>query len=191
MTNERREWMERVAASTAICSDPTKKCDGCVYDHLCGTDSEQAPDLMREAGGLIWELLSELDGIKLMGELDRRESGRLPGKTEQSDDRATGDGEGPAHGQAWEMALYERAISTYGKEAQVTKAVEELSELSAELARYALCGGKPDEHLLAHIREELADVEIMCNQMELIFGDVSPWAMCKLERLERRLEAGV
>ena len=85
------------------------------------------------------------------------------------------------------MALYERAISTYGKEVQVTKAVEELSELSAELARYALCGGKPDEHLLAHIREELADVEIMCNQLELIFGDVSPWAMCKLERLERRL----
>ena len=87
--------MEQVAASTAICSDPTKKCDGCVYDHLCGTDSEQAPDLLREAGGLIWELLGELDGIKLMGELDRRESGQLPGKTEQSEDRATGGGEGP------------------------------------------------------------------------------------------------
>ena len=104
---------------------------------------------------------------------------------------APGGGEDPVHGQDWEMALYERAIRTYGEGLQVTKAVEELSELSAELARYALCGGKPDEHLLAHIREELADVEIMCNQLELIFGDVSPWAMCKLERLERRLEAGV
>lgn len=186
MTNERREWMERVAASTAICSDPTKECGGCVYDHLCGTDSEQAPDLLREAGGLIWELLGELDGMKLMGELDRRENGQLSGKTEQCEDQA-----GPVHGQDWEMALYERAIRTYGEGAQVTKAVEELSELSAELARYALCGGKPDDHLLAHIREELADVEIMCNQLELIFGDVSPWAMCKLERLERRLEAGV
>lgn len=98
MTNERREWMERVAASTAICSDPTKNCDGCVYDHLCGTDSEQAPDLLREAGGLIWELLGELDGMKLMGELDRRESGRLPGKTEQPEDQAD-----PVHGQDWEM----------------------------------------------------------------------------------------
>lgn len=103
MTNERREWMERVAASTAICSDPTKECGGCVYDHLCGKDSEQAPDLLREAGGLIWELLGELDGMKLMGELDRRENGQLSGKTEQSDDRANGGGEGPAHGQDWEM----------------------------------------------------------------------------------------
>ena len=31
----------------------------------------------------------------------------------------------------------------------------------------------------------------MCDQLQLIFGDVSDWEMYKLERLERKLEMGL
>lgn len=89
------------------------------------------------------------------------------------------------------MGLYERTIKRYGQIKQVTKAVEELGELAVELSRWLLNDGAHDDHLLSHIREELADVCVMTDQLQLIFGDVSDWEMHKLERLERKLERGL
>lgn len=107
-------------------------------------------------------------------------------KTMMSADRQ----EDAAKGQAWQMGLYERAIAKWGKRPQVVKAMEELAELGAELARAVIADEGPDDHMLSRIREELADVCIMCDQLQLIFGDVSDWETYKLERLERMLEGG-
>lgn len=78
-----------------------------------------------------------------------------------------------------EAAILEGAIKKYGVQHQITKTLEELAELGAALA-WSLDGRGNNEA----VREELADVFIMLNQMELIFGDVTDVEICKLERLE-------
>ena len=90
-------------------------------------------------------------------------------------------------GQNWQVGLYERAISQWGDKSQALKAIEELGELAVELSRWLNSEDPADKILLDHIREELADVCIMSDQLQLIFGDVSDWEMYKLERLERML----
>lgn len=93
-------------------------------------------------------------------------------------------------GQVWQADLYEKTIARYGAQKQVTKAVEELGELAVELSRWLLNSDscEEDAHLLSNIREELADVCIMTDQLQMIFGDVSDWELYKLERLERKLK---
>ena len=78
-----------------------------------------------------------------------------------------------------EAKILEGAIEKFGTEAQIAKAVEELNELAAELARHLNGQAKTE-----NIREELADAFIMLNQLEMIFGDVSDVEIRKLERLE-------
>ena len=81
-----------------------------------------------------------------------------------------------------EAAILEGAISHFGSDAQIVKAIEELGELTVELARHRNGLGS-----MAALREELADAFIMLNQMELIFGDVTDIEVAKLERLERMI----
>lgn len=81
-----------------------------------------------------------------------------------------------------EAVILEGAISHYGSDAQIVKAIEELGELTVELARHL--NGKVN---LDAVREELADAFVMLNQMELIFGDVTEIEVAKLERLERMI----
>lgn len=87
--------------------------------------------------------------------------------------------------------IYRRALRHYGDRNQILKAAEEASELSAAIMRYMGASdiGLRSSPLLALV-EELADVEIMCQQMRLVFGDqpVDAAKRQKLERLERRLE---
>lgn len=87
--------------------------------------------------------------------------------------------------------IYRRALRHFGDRNQILKAAEEASELSAAIMRYMGASdiGLRSSPLLALV-EELADVEIMCQQMRLIFGDypVDAAKKQKLERLERRLE---
>lgn len=78
--------------------------------------------------------------------------------------------------------IMRRAISVYGERAQITKAMEEIAELAAELARY-LNGINDAEPVL----EELADVKIMSSQLGMIFGDTSEIEEYKLRRLEARM----
>lgn len=82
-----------------------------------------------------------------------------------------------------EAAILEGAILHYGSDAQIVKAIEELGELTVELARHRNGLGNVDA-----LREELADAFIMLNQLELIFGDVTEIEIAKLERLERMIE---
>lgn len=88
-------------------------------------------------------------------------------------------------------SIYRRALRHYGDRNQIFKTAEEASELSAAIMRYMGASdiGLRSSPLLALV-EELADVEIMCQQMRLVFGDqpVDAAKRQKLERLERRLE---
>ena len=77
-----------------------------------------------------------------------------------------------------EAAILEAAIAHFGPERQVLKAIEELGELSIELARYLNGIGN-----LEAVHEEMADCFVMLNQLELIYGDVTEIEVAKLERL--------
>lgn len=84
-----------------------------------------------------------------------------------------------------EMALYEQAVALFGKEHQILIAIEEMSELTKALVKYLRYGSNPD--VLASIQEERADVEIMLNQLHVIFGDCSQQECEKLDHLRELL----
>lgn len=85
-----------------------------------------------------------------------------------------------------EMAIYESAVQTYGANAQILIAVEEMAELTKALLKFIRYGDRPA--VLESINEERADVEIMLNQLHVIFGDCSDWESIKLSRLADRLD---
>ncbi|MEG0941923.1 MAG: hypothetical protein RSE64_08510 [Oscillospiraceae bacterium] len=87
-----------------------------------------------------------------------------------------------------EAKILECAIETFGAEAQIVVAIEELSELIKALTKFLRADGSQTEAVLENIREELADVSIMLNQLELIFGGYSDIECAKLERLISMLE---
>lgn len=86
-----------------------------------------------------------------------------------------------------EMRVYEQAVETWGDRAQILMAVEEMSELTKALLKFLRYGERKD--VLNAIQEERADVEIMLNQLHVIFGDCSEWELQKLERLDERIKA--
>lgn len=76
------------------------------------------------------------------------------------------------------------AIDCYGKTPQVDMAIEEMAELTK-----ALCKVKRawSEEAIANILEEMADVQIMLDQMRLIYGQTAEIETAKLARLQRRI----
>lgn len=90
-----------------------------------------------------------------------------------------------------EAKIYEDAISKWGPEHQTIIAIEEMSELTKALVKRLRCREPEDSdavrRLEADIREEMADVSIMLNQLELIFGETYEEETEKLERLERMI----
>lgn len=82
--------------------------------------------------------------------------------------------------------LYQLVLDKWGSDAQLTVVIEELSELIKEVCKMKRNIG--DTNLLA---EEVADVEIMCEQLRYIFSideDVDDWKIYKLNRLANRLK---
>lgn len=61
--------------------------------------------------------------------------------------------------------LFQKAINTWGVEAQTTMLFEEIGELTAAMAQY-IRGRKNESDVIT----ELADVSIMVEQIALIFG---------------------
>ena len=87
-----------------------------------------------------------------------------------------------------EKKILQKAINTFGANQQIIKAIEELGELSTALARYFT---KADyESNFKNIYEEIADVEIMCNQLRLIFDSyiIDNCKEMKLNRLKELLD---
>lgn len=81
---------------------------------------------------------------------------------------------------------FEKAIDTYGPELQIIVATEEMSELTKELCKRLR--GKDNIDAIA---EEIADVEIMLAQLQIIFdcsGKVHSYRAAKITRLQERLE---
>lgn len=85
------------------------------------------------------------------------------------------------------MTVLEKAIQTYGKDMQLTVAVEELSELIKEI-----CKNKRGRDNIDSIIEEVADCYIMLKQIEIIFdidhNDIVEMRKNKIARLKGRLE---
>ena len=87
-----------------------------------------------------------------------------------------------------ESEVLHRALDTYGSWAQVVMVFEEMSELQKELCKYLRGRGS-----FKHIAEEIADVEIMIEQMKMLFfctDDVRNERRRKVERLKERLDNG-
>ena len=85
-----------------------------------------------------------------------------------------------------------RAIRTYGEQPQVDVAIEEMSELTKAILKYRRAENKNKneaEYLEDNIIEEIADVQIMLDQMRIIFGDTAEQEEFKLNRLWARMEA--
>ena len=84
------------------------------------------------------------------------------------------------------MTVLETAIKTYGKDMQLTVAVEEFSELIKEI-----CKNKRGADNREAIIEEMADCYIMLEQLEIIFDIDSEEIYArfneKLNRPENRL----
>ena len=89
------------------------------------------------------------------------------------------------------MNVYKKAILTFGKEHQLVKALEELTELQTEIHKFlkqkVLFASTKD-----NLIEEIADVRIMLKQLELIIGsseEIKAKKKEKLERLERVIKS--
>ena len=79
------------------------------------------------------------------------------------------------------------AVDKWGEELQIKVAIEECAELIKELAKL---GRMINGSSIENIAEEIADVEIMLQQLKIIFGcdfDVENFKLNKIERLNQRL----
>ena len=85
-----------------------------------------------------------------------------------------------------EHDILRSAIYTYGEVMQITVAFEEMSELQKELCKYIRGSGSQE-----NIAEEIADVEIMIEQMKMLFNcetSVLQMREKKVKRLKERME---
>ena len=85
-----------------------------------------------------------------------------------------------------EMAIYEAAVQRFGEQAQILIAVEEMAEPTKALLKYIRYGGARE--VLDSIAEERADVEIMLEQLRIIYGNRSEVDTIKAEKLLRLSE---
>lgn len=91
-----------------------------------------------------------------------------------------------------ETKIYEALVDRYGASAQIIVAIEEMAELQKALTKWLrylheLSEGNLND-IRAGIREEIADVSIMLNQLELMFGDTGEIQEQKLQRLFERVD---
>lgn len=87
-------------------------------------------------------------------------------------------------------ALLDRAITAYGAPAQMDMAVEEMAELTKALCKVkrVSCAAEA-KAVLENVVEEMADVQIMLDQLRIIFGrSTSEAEEYKLKRLKKRLD---
>ena len=75
-------------------------------------------------------------------------------------------------------------IKVYGSKKQMIQAIEEMSELSKELCKYV------NDRVIdvEHITEEMSDVQIMLNQLILIFNNQKEIKKIMNKKIQRQLE---
>lgn len=84
------------------------------------------------------------------------------------------------------IELYKRAMSLFGFESQLSVLGEESSELAVDIFKY-----QNKKATISKLLEEVADVEIMIEQMRLYFGDsvIDEIKNAKLQRFASFLES--
>lgn len=86
------------------------------------------------------------------------------------------------------IRLLRKAVNTYGKDSQIRVMIEEMSELTKELCKLYRAHGAPETSAVERkIAEEMADVQIMLDQMKIIFGNPVGAEYAKLYRLAGKL----
>lgn len=89
--------------------------------------------------------------------------------------------------------ILQNAIDTYGTKAQMMQCIEEMAELIQAINKY-FRANTDEEMAKAYVSviEEISDVQIMLQQMRLLFGDkaVDEQITAKLGRLQKRLKGG-
>ena len=80
-------------------------------------------------------------------------------------------------------AYYKKLIEKFEAKNQIIVAIEELSEIQKELCKYLR-----DKTNIRNISEEIADVEIMLEQLKLIFENETPVSIEKEYKLARTYE---
>ena len=83
---------------------------------------------------------------------------------------------------------YQTFLDSWGEKAQIMMCVEEMSELTKALCKYLRFKkhGIPDD-LDYNIKEEIADVFNMINQLKMIFGEEEIMKIAD-EKIERTLK---
>ena len=85
-----------------------------------------------------------------------------------------------------ETEVLQRALDTYGSVPQIAMVFEEMSELQKELCKHLRGSGSQE-----NIAEEIADVEIMIEQMKMLFNCEAAVLQVrekKVKRLKERIE---
>lgn len=83
--------------------------------------------------------------------------------------------------------IYRQARDVFGAQAQLVVALEELSEAQKEICKFLRGKGDPE-----HLTEEIADVQIMVEQVKMLCaideGAVQAQMDSKIRRLRGRIE---
>lgn len=87
--------------------------------------------------------------------------------------------------------VYQQAIELHGVKAQRIVAIEELSELQKAICKFER---NPSALAVANIAEEIADVEIMVEQLKMMFNiqeKVEKVKIGKINRLRNNIEKSI
>lgn len=91
--------------------------------------------------------------------------------------------------ECWRQEILEDAVRTWGVRAQEDMLLEKMSELTKAVLK--LRREKREQmvpYAISAIRDEMADVQIMLDQMKIMYGEVDNFERDKLKRLLERLE---
>jgi NTP pyrophosphatase (non-canonical NTP hydrolase) len=84
--------------------------------------------------------------------------------------------------------ILQEAIKKYGVQSQCDMCIEEMSELTKALLKLRRASTQPEmQKCRENIREEIADVQIMIDQMRMVYGDTAEQEKYKIQRLRKRM----
>lgn len=86
--------------------------------------------------------------------------------------------------------VYQQAIDLWGETAQMSLALEEMSELSQAILKFYRSPQEiSSKTLIENIEQEIADVEIMMEQLRIVFDTkaISRIKARKIRRLQKRI----
>ena len=89
-----------------------------------------------------------------------------------------------------DKVILRNAVDFYGSSMQELKAMEELGELIRAIARVKMCNVEETYTARDNLAEEMADVEIMLEQLKIIYDNrdkIKIWRRIKLGRLRARM----